>query len=185
MMSGKTWLTVGLVASLVLNVAVVGAFFARRLTHKAPPPFHAMRHVRPPEREAMRELKREFRKRMDSLHDEMKTARHALVELLPEENPDPAEVDRRLETIADLQEKMNRKAFEVTREMAKSLPPEQAQKMYRMFEKQYRPHRRRPRRPRRSGERGREPRFDDGKEHGYPPPPPPPPEGEDTPEGGE
>uniref|UniRef100_A0A7C4CDC5 Periplasmic heavy metal sensor n=1 Tax=candidate division WOR-3 bacterium TaxID=2052148 RepID=A0A7C4CDC5_UNCW3 len=132
------WLVVVVVASLALNVAVVGTYLFERSRLRPPgPPLPGMRPALVRE---LRELRREFEPRMDTLRERARLAREGLMELALQAKPDMARADSLLAEISRSETAMNRLAFEHARRVGNRLPEGgRAAFLRRLRERQLRP----------------------------------------------
>ncbi|OYD15618.1 hypothetical protein CH330_05135 [candidate division WOR-3 bacterium JGI_Cruoil_03_51_56] len=143
------WLIVALAVSVAVNIAALGVFvYHHAVRRQMGPMWHGMK---PEKKSEVRSVRLRFKPRMDSLRHEMKMVRRELLWLLREPEPDPKEVDLRLDAAARIQKEMNRVAFESARMIGAKLPPEQRARMLRRFERQFGPPS--PGRPRRRNRR--------------------------------
>jgi len=133
-MKGKWLVVTVLVASVTLNLAAFGAFLYKRIDcpEQEEPILH---EVRPEAKERVQLLHLELKPQMDSLRDEMRMARYRLSRLLRQTEPDPDDVELRLEEIAVIQKGLNRLAFENARRVGAELPPYQRMRLYQRFER--------------------------------------------------
>lgn len=132
------WLVVVVIASLALNVAVVGTYLFERFRLRPPgPPLPGMKPAIVSE---LRELRREFEPRLDSLRGQAHRAREGLMRLALQAKPDMARVDSLLLEISRSETAMNRLAFEHVRRISSRLPENGREAFFRRLrERQLRP----------------------------------------------
>lgn len=135
------WLVVVVVASLALNVAVVGTYLFERFRLRPPgPPLPGMK---PAVIRELRELRRDFEPRLDTLREQAHRAREGLMALAMQAKPDMARVDSLLVEISRSETAMNRLAFEHARRISSRLPENGREAFFRRLrEEQLRPCRR-------------------------------------------
>jgi hypothetical protein len=125
------WLIVVVVASLALNVAVVGGFVLFRTRRPSgPPPVPGL------SKREMREVRRmrdKFDPRLDSLRHQLNAARSELFRLAAD-SATPAEAESLLQTIGTIRVDMNRLAYENLREMLSKLSAEGREQVLRRLE---------------------------------------------------
>ncbi|MBM3322346.1 hypothetical protein FJY69_02545 [candidate division WOR-3 bacterium] len=131
-MSGK-WLTVALVGSIALNLAVVGSYiFERNRPPMAPPP-PDFACGRPELHGVVRRMRMRMEPAMDTLREELMATRRGLMELV--RRPDPSsEAESLLARIGMLEQQLNRLAFEHARQLMESLPPEAQERLLERLE---------------------------------------------------
>lgn len=131
------WLVVVVIASLALNVAVVGTYLFERIRMRPPlpPPM-----LKPGLRRELGELRREFQPRLDTLREQAHRAREGLMALAMQSKPDMARVDSLLMEISRSETAMNRLAFEHARRISSRLPEAGREAFFRRLrERQLRP----------------------------------------------
>lgn len=132
------WLVVVVIASLALNVAVVGTYIFERARLRPPGP--PLRGMRPAVVKELRELRREFQPRLDMLREQAHQAREGLMMLAMQSRPDMARVDSLLIEISRSETAMNRLAFEHARRISSRLPESGREAFFRRLrERQLRP----------------------------------------------
>lgn len=121
----QRWLVVIVIASLALNLAVVGSFlFVRLRAPRFPPPFERpLPGMTGEQLSSLRQLRQEYRPKMDSLRGQAEAARDSLTALAAESSPRPQRVDSLLAAIGRHEMAMNRLAYEHARRIAERLPP--------------------------------------------------------------
>lgn len=129
------WLVAALVASLVLNVAAIGAFVYLRLARQRPR-FALLKEMRPEHRREILALRNEFESRVDSLRRELDQAQHELAMLLRPE-ADPTKAGVLIDRIGAIHGELTRTAFDYTRLMGERLPPKAQERLFRGFERHY------------------------------------------------
>ncbi|MEO0085258.1 MAG: hypothetical protein ABIK37_01365 [candidate division WOR-3 bacterium] len=131
------WLVVVVLASLALNVAVVGTYLVERLRMRPPVPPPVLR---PELRRELAEMRREFQPRLDTLRERALRAREGLMALAMQSKPDMARVNSLLEEISRSETAMNRLAFEHARRISSRLPEAGREAFFRRLrERQLRP----------------------------------------------
>ena len=126
------WLVAGLVASIALNLAVVGFYIYERaaLRPRPPlPPFAGPMHG------PMHRMRMRMEPRMDSLGRELMAARVGLMAMVREGRTDSVRAESLFARIGGIEQQMNRLAFENARQLLESLPPEARQRFIERLEK--------------------------------------------------
>ncbi len=131
-MSGK-WLTVALIGSIALNLAVVGSYIFERARRPVPPPPPDFVCGRPELHGVVRRMRLRMEPAMDTLREELMATRRGLMELV--RRPDRAgEAESLLARIGMLEQQLNRLAFEHARQLMESLPPEAQERLLERLE---------------------------------------------------
>ena len=126
------WLFAALIASIALNVGVVGFYIYERASMAPPPP--PLPGMGPAGREHMRRMRTMFEPRMDSLREELMSTRLGLMKLVREPQVEQNKADSLLREIGRIEQQMNRLAFENARRLVDSLPPDMRQRFFERLE---------------------------------------------------
>ena len=116
-------------ASLVLNVLLVGVFLGRLPRDvgfvRQQRMEQALKDVPEPTQTRLREKFKQMRAAADPLRDQIRVAREETLNILTADPFDEAAYDRHVSQIDDLQLQMFKKMGQVVKEIAKELPPEE------------------------------------------------------------
>lgn len=145
----QRWLVLVAVASLALNLAVVGSFLFLWLRAPAPPPL-PLPGIVGRDRERLERMRREYGPCRDSLRERIFRARRALLLLAAEQNPSSAAVDSLLGVVGSAEAGLARLSFEHARRIGSALPPAAREEFFRRLQTRSEP-RRGPRWDRRLG----------------------------------
>jgi Spy/CpxP family protein refolding chaperone len=138
-------LIIALVASVALNVGALATFAYRRATMPKPPgppcPLARTLDLTDEQREAMRARRERTFEEMKPLRRQLHAKRGEVLELLKEPEVDAVRRDKLFAEIADLQMRLELRAFENMYETRRLLRPEQQKRFMKLVEERFR-HRR-------------------------------------------
>ncbi|MEO0074275.1 MAG: hypothetical protein ABIK43_06430 [candidate division WOR-3 bacterium] len=117
----QRWLVVVAVASLALNLTVVGSFLFFQLREPRPPSV-PLPGIGRRELEQLDRMRREYSPRRDSLRDRLFRTRSALLQLAAETSPSMPEVESLLDEIGRIEAELARLSFEHARRIGLELP---------------------------------------------------------------
>ncbi|MBL7073838.1 periplasmic heavy metal sensor [candidate division KSB1 bacterium] len=166
----KNWLLIVLIFSLAVNLAAVGTIgyhWWRESRPRVKRPFWGRGWERGPLKltdsqiARMEDMWGTFRADLSGLRDQLHQKRGELIDLLRNAESDSLTIDRKLDEIAALQAKLEKRAIRKTVKMRNILTPQQREEFFTLFKDRFRHGRMMPhRRGRGPGRMGR----------GYPPP---------------